>query len=204
MFGFSKEEVKVFKTLNCPKKIQDFLNKIPTNYEKDGETVLSPRMVLKQNKAHCMEGAMLAATALRFQGHPPLIVDLEAAKNDDDHVITVFKKYGHWGAISKTNHATLRYREPIYKTIRELVMSYFHEYFTNQDCKKTLRSYSRPINLSKFDKQGWMTAAEDPWYIPEYLSQIYHQTILNRSQIAFLRRAEDIERLAGSILEWPK
>ena len=204
MFDFNQKEIQIFKQLNCPKKIQDFLNNIPANYEKTGETVLSLRMVLKENKAHCMEGAMLAAAALRFHGYPPLIVDLTAAEKDDDHVITVFKRNGYWGAISKTNHATLRYREPVYKTIRELVLSYFHEYFTNHDGKKTLRSYSMPINLSRFDKRSWMTAAEDPWYIPEYLAEISHKKILNRSQIAFLRRADHIEKKAGSILEWPK
>ncbi len=202
MFSFTKEEITVLKKLNCPKKIQDFLNNIPTNYEKDGDTVLSPRMVLKQNRAHCIEGALLAAAALRFQDHPPLIVDLSAAKNDYDHVIAVFKRKGRWGAISKTNHAVLRYREPVYKTIRELVMSYFHEYFANDNCKKTLRSYSLPVDLSRFDKQGWMTAEKDPWYIPEYLVKIPHKQILTRSQIAFLRKADPIEKKAGSILEW--
>src|SRR3989338_7334538 len=126
MFGFTKEEIAIFKSLNTPKKIQDFLNSIPADFEPHGDTVLSPRMVLKENRAHCMEGAMFAAAALRFHGYPPFVVDLTAVKDDDDHVITVFKHNNHWGAISKTNHAVLRYREPVYKTIRELVMSYFH------------------------------------------------------------------------------
>jgi len=194
----------VFQRLNTPKKIQDFLNKIPTNFEPGRETVLSPRMVLRENRAHCMEGAMFAATALRFKGHKPLIVDLTSVKNDYDHVITVFKHKGHWGAISKTNHAVLRYREPVYKNIRELVMSYFHEYFTNHDGKKTLRSYSRPVDLSRFDKQGWMTAEQDIWYVPEYLLEVAHLPILSRSQIAFLRKADPIEVKAGSLLEWKK
>ena len=204
MFGFNKKEMAVFQRLNTPKKIQDFLNKIPTNFEPGRETVLSPRMVLRENRAHCMEGAMFAATALRFKGHKPLIVDLTSVKNDYDHVITVFKHKGHWGAISKTNHAVLRYREPVYKNIRELVMSYFHEYFTNHDGKKTLRSYSRPVDLSRFDKQGWMTAEQDIWYVPEYLLEVAHLPILSRSQIAFLRKADPIEVKAGSLLEWKK
>lgn len=204
MFGFAKEEIAVFKSLNTPKKIQDFLNKIPANFELDGDTVLSPRRVLKENRAHCMEGAMFAAAALRFHGHKPLVVDLTSVKDDHDHVITVFKQHGHWGAISKTNHAVLRYREPIYKTIRELVMSYFHEYFTNHDGKKTLRSYSMPIDLSRFDKQGWMTSEEDVWYVPEHLLEVPHLPILNKSQIALLRKADPIEVKAGSIVEWKK
>lgn len=202
MFGFTKEEKAIFKSLNTPKKIQNFLNKIPANFEPDGDTVFSPRMVLKENRAHCMEGAMFAAAALRFHGHKPLVLDLTTVKDDDDHVVAVFKHKGHWGAISKTNHAVLRYREPVYKTIRELVMSYFHEYFTNHDGKKTLRSYSLPVDLSKFDKQGWMTSEEDVWYVPEHLFEVPHQPILNRSQIAMLRKADKIEIEAGKITEW--
>ncbi|MDO8510917.1 MAG: hypothetical protein Q7S55_02015 [Nanoarchaeota archaeon] len=204
MFGFTEKEVKVFRSLNTPKKIQDFLNKIPANFELDGDTVLSPRRVLRENRAHCMEGAMFAAAALRFHGYKPLVLDLTTVKDDDDHVVAVFKHKGHWGAISKTNHAVLRYREPIYKSIRELVMSYFHEYFTNHDGRKTLRSYSLPVDLSSFDKQGWMTSEEDVWYIPEYLFEVPHTPILSRSQIAFLRRADPIEVTAGSIVEWKK
>ncbi|MBI4147456.1 hypothetical protein HY494_02275 [Candidatus Woesearchaeota archaeon] len=204
MFGFTENEVRVFKQLNTPKKIQDFLNKIPTNFEHDRETVLSPRMVLRENRAHCMEGAMFAAAALRFHRHKPLVVDLTSVKDDDDHVITVFKHKGHWGAISKTNHAVLRYREPIYRSIRELVMSFFHEYFTNGDGKKTLRSYSMPVDLSRFDSKGWMTAEEDVWYVPEYLFEVQHKPILSRSQIAFLRKADAIEIKAGKIVEWEK
>ena len=204
MFGFNEKEIKVFKQLNTPKKIQDFLNQIPANFEHGRETVLSPRMVLRENRAHCLEGAMLAAAALRFHGHKPLVVDLTSVKDDDDHVITVFKHKGHWGAISKTNHAVLRYREPIYKNIRELVMSYFHEYFTNNDGKKTLRSYSLPVDLSRFDKQGWMTSEEDVWYVPEYLFEVQHKPILSRSQIAFLRKADKIEVKAGKLVEWKK
>lgn len=204
MFHFSKKETAVFRTLNTPAKIQDFLNKIPANFEKNGETVYSPRCVLQERKAHCMEGAMFAAAALRFQGYKPLVVDLASTKNDDDHVIAVFKKNGHWGAISKTNHAVLRYREPVYKTIRELAMSYFHEYFVNDNRQKTLRSYSLPVDLSRFDKQGWMTATEDVWYIPEYLFTVPHQQILSRSQISLLRKADPIEVRAGKLVEWEK
>ena len=204
MFGFTEKEVKVFKSLNTPKKIQDFLNQIPANFEPDGDTALSPRRVLRENRAHCMEGAMFAAAALRFHGYKPLVLDLTTVKDDYDHVVAVFKHKGHWGAISKTNHAVLRYREPVYKTIRELVMSYFHEYFTNHNGKKTLRSYSMPIDLSRFDEQGWMTAEEDVWYVPEYLFEVSHKPILNKSQIAFLRKADQIEVKAGSITEWKK
>jgi hypothetical protein len=125
MFG------KIFKKLSTPQKIQDFLNSLKFNFEDDGETCMSPRQVLLKGKAHCMEDAMFAAAALEFHGHKPLILDLRATERpyDSDHVVAVFKKFGCFGAISKTNHAVLRYREPIYKSIRELALSYFHEYF---------------------------------------------------------------------------
>src|SRR5690606_1195261 len=118
------------------------------------------------------EGAMFAAAALRANGFPPLIVDMEATEDDLDHVVAVFNANGYWGAISKTNHGVLRYREPVYRSIRELVMSYFHEYFLQTTRKKTLRTFSRPVNLSRFDKRNWETSEEDVWFIPEYLLEI--------------------------------
>ncbi len=145
---------------------------------------------------------MLAALALRVHGERPLVLDLTAAAGDQDHVVALFRRYGCWGAISKTNHAVLRYREPVYKTVRELVLSYFHEYFLQSNGKKTLRSFSRPIDLSRFDKKGWMTSEEDVWFVPEYLADVHHTSLLSRAQIASFRPAETIEREAGAIVEW--
>jgi len=196
---FTKEEINLYKRLNSPKKIQDFLNSLKINFEEEGDTCMSPRMVLKKGKAHCIEAALLAAVALRFNGDKPLIVDLEANKKDFDHVVAVFKRNGHWGAISKTNHAVLRYREPVYKNIRELVVSFFHEYFLDNG-KKTLRRYSMPVDLSIFDDRGWMFAEKDVWYIPKYLTKIKHWDILNRKQILGLRRADKIEIEAGKLV----
>ena len=203
MTEFSQQELRVFKALRTPRAIQDFLDTIPMNFEEDIETYLSPRMVLRQWKAHCMEGAMLAAVALRRIGHPPLVLDLKSTDDDDDHVVAVFRQDGSWGAISKTNHAVLRYREPIYRDIRELVMSFFHEYSLD-DGRKTLRSYSLPVDLSRFDARGWMTAEQDVDYIPEYIDSVRHYPILKRPQIARLRSTDRIERKIGKILEWPK
>ncbi|OGF20158.1 hypothetical protein A3I35_00880 [Candidatus Falkowbacteria bacterium RIFCSPLOWO2_02_FULL_45_15] len=203
MFGIAKDKLKILKRLNSPKKIQDFLDKMPINFEEDGDTFLSPMAVLEKKTCHCVEGAALAALALRVNGWPPLLLDLAANDNDWDHVVAVFKQYGKWGAISKTNHAVLRFREPIYNSIRELAMSYFHEYFDDNG-KKNLRRYSAPVNLARFDQRGWMTAKEDIDYIPEYLADIKHFRILNRKQIANLRRADKIEIEAGKILEWRK
>jgi hypothetical protein len=198
-----KNELKILKKLNSPQKIQEFLNRMKMNFEEDGDTNLSPMMVLKKNICHCLEGAVLAALALRLNGYPPLLVDLKANKNDFDHVIAVFKKYGKWGAISKTNHAVLRYREPVYNSIRELVMSYFHEY-TDDLGRKSLRSFSNPVNLKKFDKLNWMTTEEELDYLPEYLDEVKHFQILDRKQIRNLRRADQVELDAGDVVEWKR
>ena len=203
MLGLNKDEIKILKALNTPKKIQNFLNKLPINFEEKGDTCFSPRLVLRNNKAHCMEGAVFAAACLRVNGGKPLIVDLLATKKDDDHVICVFKKNGLWGAIGKTNHAVLRYREPIYRNIRELVMSFFHEYFDNKG-RKNLRSFSAPFDLSRLDHLNWMASEEGIWFVHDYLDKAKHFPILNRRQIAGLRRADDVEIIAGKIIEWKR
>ncbi len=202
--AFTREERAVLRRLGTPAKIQDFLNAIPANREPEGDTCLSPRRVLRERRAHCIEGAMLAAAAFRFHGRPPLIVDMEASPADDDHVIAVFRQRGHWGAISKTNHPVLRYREPVYRTVRELVMSYFHEYTPVGGRRKTLRTYSRPVDLSRFDRIGWMTREGSVWEVPEYLCEIGHYPIVTRAQIAGLRRLDPIEVASSNIEEWPK
>jgi len=132
-----------------------------------------------------------------------LIVDLESSKDDFDHVIAVFQHKGHWGAISKTNHAVLRYRDPIYNSVRELVMSYFHEYFDEKG-RKTLRCYTEPVDLSRFDERGWMTAKENVWYIPEHLVEVPHLPLLTRSQIKLLKKPDLVEMKYGEIVEWKK
>ena len=198
----TKEEIKLFKELDTLSKIQNFLNSLEINFEEKGDTCMSPKQVLKSGKAHCIEGAILASMILRFHGYEPLILDLEANKHDFDHVIAVFKKNNHWGAIGKTNHAVLRYREPVYKNVRELVMSFFHEYFLNKNGKKTLRSYSRPVNLKKFDSKNWMTLEDNVWFIPEHLVEIKHYNILDKKQKKNLRPADEIEIKAGSLVDW--
>ena len=202
--GLSRSELAIFRRLDTPAKIQDFLNAIPINREPEGDTCLSPRRVLRERRAHCIEGAMLAAAILRHHGERPLIVDMEGAPWDEDHVIAVFRKYGCWGAVSKTNHYSLRYREPVYRSIRELIMSYFHEYTPIDSDKKSLRAYSGPVDLSRFDRRGWMTDEQDVWYVPEYLVKARHFPILGRGQLASLRRVDPIEARAAELLEWPK
>ncbi len=148
-----------------------------------------------------MEGALLAAAALEFHGLKPLVMDLRSIKpGDDDHVVAVFRQFGCWGAISKTNHAVLRYREPIYKTVRELALSYFHEYFLDSG-KKTLREYSRPFDLSYFDKLDWRTSQRDLFEIPKYLDKIEHFWIVSPAQTRALRKADPIEIKAGKLVK---
>lgn len=184
-----------------PAQIQDRVNALKINFERHGETCRSPRRVLMSGEAHCLEAALLAAWMLRARGERPLVVHLAAEDPDDDHAIAVFRKGNGWGAISKSNHAVLRYREPIYATIRELVMSYFHEYFLQRNRKKTLRSYTRPIDLSRFDYLNWETAEEDLWELSDALTAAPHIRILTLSQIRALRLADIIERKAGEIVQ---
>lgn len=203
MFSFTRKELKLIKKLNTPSKIQDFLNKLEINFEVDKETCMSPKMIMKKKVAHCMEGALLAAAILRFHGYKPLIIELHTTSKDDDHAVALFKHNGKWGAISKTNHSVLRYREPVYNSIRELAMSYFHEYFDDNG-RKNLRSYSMPVDLSIFDKYNWMTSEENLWYIDRHLSKMPHKRILTKSQIAKLRKADEVEIKSGKIVEWKK
>ena len=128
MLGLNYKELKILKKLNSPIKIQNFLDTLSINHEKNGETYKSPRRVLADKSAHCLEGAMLASLCLWIAGKQSLIMDLKSDCGDD-HTVALYKINGYWGAISKTNHATLRFRDPVYKTIRELALSYFHEYF---------------------------------------------------------------------------
>ncbi|MFH0873235.1 MAG: hypothetical protein V1846_00090 [Candidatus Komeilibacteria bacterium] len=204
MFGLVTDELRLLKKLNTPAKIQDYLDSLPVNFELKEETCYSPRMVMKLNTAHCMEGAMIAALALRVNGYPPLIMDLKSiAGEDDDHVVTLYKMYNRWGGITKTNHGVLRYREPIYRDIRELAASFFHEYFLDSG-RKTLRSYSIPLDLSRFDKKGWITAEEHIWYVPETLDRIKHIPLVPKKHLRYLRLADPIEIAVGKITEWNK
>ena len=194
-FGLTVREDKVFKQLSTPIKIQDFLDTLPINFEKRGETHRSPRMALRAKKAHCIEGALIAATALWYHGKKPLIMDLMAAQGDDDHVIALYQYHGYWGALSKSNHATIRYRDPVYKTLRELSLSYFHEWFPSSG-KKTLRSYSVPLNMSRFGSD-WITSEKDLWWLDRELNKLPHHAIAPTTNIRSLMRAHNMDRLAA-------
>ena len=187
---YDAQERKVLRRLTSPARIQRFLDDdIGYNQEPHGYTCYSPRQVLRHRVAHCMEGALLAAMALRRLGYPSLLVDLEAVR-DTDHVLAVYRLDGRWGAVAKSDYSGLRSREPVYATIRELVMSYF-EHFYNPAGEKTLRAYSRPVNLARFDRPTkWMTTVEEVWAIPEYLCEIPHTSILTMAMEKRLARMD--------------
>ena len=165
------------KNLNSPVRVQEFLDSIPYNTTK---RTLSPLLVARECMAHCMDGGLFAAAALRRLGYPPLIVDLSAV-NDDDHVIAVFREGRCWGAVAKSNTTVLRFREPVYKTLRELAMSYFDLYY-NLNSQKTLRSYSQVIDLSRFDDRDWETTEEDLEFIGDYTFRIRHYQLITATQ----------------------
>ncbi|HEY1205703.1 MAG: hypothetical protein ABSH46_17075 [Bryobacteraceae bacterium] len=196
--GFSALEWKALRRLKTPDRIQRFLDcDVAYNKEQRGPTIRSPRRVLRDRTAHCLEGALFGAAALRANGYPPLLLDLEAVR-DDDHVLAIFRQHGYWGAIAKSNYAGLRFREPVYRTLRELAMSYFEHYY-NLAAEKTLRAYSRPVNLGRFDRIGWMTTEEDLWAISDHLFGIPHRPLLSPAAPHRLSRVDDRLYRAGMV-----
>lgn len=199
----SPAERRVFGTLKTPKLIQDFLDRFPINFEVAGEEgIFSPREVLKKKKMQCMEGALLAATALAYHGHKPLVMDFQTLLVDEDHVVAIFKQNGLWGAISKTNHAILRWRDPIYKSPRELAASYFHEYYLWSG-KKSLKAYSGPVDLSKIKLERWVTNKDELGWLADWLDEQPHFPVVPAHAIKVRRKADKIELKALKITEWP-
>jgi hypothetical protein len=184
--GFSSKELRKLRSLKDPHGIQRFLDDMPYHLE---DTAWSPRLVLREQTSHCLEGAIFAAAALRANGFPPLILDLEA-ENDTDHVMAIYRVDGHWGAIAKSNYSGCRYREPVYRSLRELAMSYFNIYF-NLRRERTLRTFSRPVNLARFDAQQWMTTEKPIWFIVNYLFEIHHYKLLRPEMAKRLRRVDE-------------
>jgi len=168
-FGLPPEISRTLRALNTPARIQQFIDALPYQY---GNTAWSPQRALRECKGHCLEGALLAAAALRMNGRPPLLMDLEAV-HDDDHVVAIYRERGLWGGIAKSNFAGLRFRAPIYRTLRELALSYFEHYY-NLRGERTLRSYSRPVNLARLDSRHWMTSEENVWCVAECLIAARH------------------------------
>jgi hypothetical protein len=197
--GLTPAEFRVLERLDTPAKIQAFLNALPQNFEPDGDTCLSVRELLRQRRGHCIEGAMLAAAALWVHGEPPLVLDLEAVR-DYDHVVALFRRNGCWGAISKTNQFALRYRDPVYRSLRELALSYFHEY-ANGRGEKTLRRYSRAFDLRSVDPKLWVTNPKNCWEVAERLDELQHWPLVSARQARGLRTRDRVERRAHKVRE---
>lgn len=200
MYGLTPRELRTLRSLSTPAKVQKYLDALDYNLEPDGETVRSPRRVMRDHTAHCAEGALLAAAAFRVNGRPPLLVDLESVR-DDDHVLAVYRDDGLWGAVATSKFAGLRFRSPVYRTVRELVLSYFEDYY-NWAGERTLRAFSRPVSLARFDRVGWMTAEEDLWPVVEHLAAIRHIPLLPRGADRGLTRL-DRRSYASGVLGAP-
>lgn len=185
-YGLTLREAAFLRRLSPPWRIQRFLDDLA--YDAKGRSCRSPRRVLRERTVQCADGAFFAAAALRLQGHPPLIMDLEAL-HDDDHVVALFRRNGCWGAIGRSNFSGLRFREPLFRTVRELALSYFESYF-NLRREKTLRRYSVPVDLSRFDRRGWMSSEEDLWFIAEHLVGVRHYRILSPAMGRELSRVD--------------
>ncbi len=201
MYGLTRAETGVLRRLSTPEKVQRYLDDLTYNVEPDGDTVRSPRRVIRDRTAHCAEGAFLAAAAFRVNGRLPLLVDLEA-DNDDDHVLAVYRDRGLWGSVATSKFSGLRFRAPVYRTVRELVMSYFEDYF-NWDGDRSLRAYSRPLSLARFDRINWTTAEEDLWPVVEWLTVAHHTPLVG---LAVAKRLPRVDRRSfqSGVLGAPK
>ena len=192
--AFTPAELRKLRSLKTPYGIQKYIDDMPYHLE---DTGWSPRRVLKEETSHCFEGAMLGAAALRAIGYPPLIIDLEA-EQDTDHVVAVYRVNGCWGTIAKSNYTGCRYREPVYRSLRDLAMSYFDTYF-NLRRERTLRRFSVPVNMKRFDRLNWMTTDKDLWFVAEYLFDIKHYPLISKAQAHALHRLDDRSFRAGCL-----
>src|SRR6266481_6028052 len=192
--SFTKPELRKLRSLKTPYGIQRLLNDMPYHL---ADTAWSPRRVLRENTSHCHEGAIFAAAALRANGYPPLLLDLEA-EHDTDHVIAVYQVDGCWGAVAKSNYTGCRYREPVYRSLRELALSYFDTYF-NLRGERTLRTFSRPVHMRRFDSLHWMTTEQPVWFVAEYLLTISHYSLISRAQAKRLHRLDGRSFRAGCL-----
>src|SRR5690348_660530 len=199
----SEAERKIFRKLSSPRRIQDFIDTLAINMERETKTYMSPRRVLQTGQAHCVEGALLAAAALAFHGERPLLLDFQAAYDDEDHVVALFHVNRHWGAVSKTNHPGLRYRDPIHHSVRGLAASYFHEYYL-WDGRKSLRNYSRPFDVARYRPERWVTASAALDWLVHALDGSVHIPITPQGNMRMLRPASAFEIHASATIEWSR
>jgi hypothetical protein len=197
--GLTREEADIFRKLNTPEKIQDFLTSIPINFEPQGDTCYSARLALQMNRCHCIEAAFIAAGALLLHGEKALLLDFQA-HGDDDHVLALFKNGKHWGAISKSNSIWLRWRDPVYASPRELAMSYFHEYVN--ETHKTLRRISKPFDIGKYDPDYWLTSPENCWSMAQEIDASPHVDLISEAQARRLKLRDRFEIHANTIKEF--
>ena len=195
--GLPRRHAATLARLATPERAQDFVSALPTNFEPEGDTCFSVAETMRRRRAHCIEAAFVAACALWVHGHRPLLMDFQAA-GDDDHVVALFRRGRFWGAISKSNHVWLRWRDPVYRTPRELAMSYLHEYVTGP--RKTLRRASRPYDLSRHDPEEWVTNREHCFEVAGALDRSPHFVLLTAAQARRLRRRDALEREAGRLV----
>jgi len=200
--GLAAREFAQLERLSSPRRIQDLLNAIPANHEPQGETVHSVRGVLRHRVAHCIEGALVAACALWVHGEPPLVMHLDCAPHDNPHVVALFKRRRCWGALSKSNGAWLRYREPVYRTLRELAMSYFHEFFDKRG-HKTLRSYTGAFDLRRVDPALWVTSDDACWALHDRLALLRHYPLVDAAQARELSRRDAFEQHSARLVQYP-
>jgi hypothetical protein len=194
------DERRLLSRLNTPNKIQDYLDTLPINFELHGETYMSPRRVIALQTAHCFEGALLAAAAIAYHGGRPLLLDIQTS-DGEDHVIALYKRGRYWGAISKTNHSTLRYRDPLYASVRELALSYAHEYIDDAGVK-TMRAYSAPYDLSRLAPERWVTQGDELFFLVDSLDRSKHFDVVPNNNRTVLRRASMLERHILTLSEW--
>jgi hypothetical protein len=200
--GLTQGEFALLRRLSTPQKIQSFLTGICINHEIGGETILSVREVLAQRRAHCIEAALLGACALWVHGEPPLLMHLDCAPSDYPHVIALFRRSGRWGAISKSNGTPLRYRDPIYRSLRELAMSYFHEY-SDKRGRKTLRSHSAAFDMRRVDPVLWVTNKRNCLEANDRLASARHYPLLLPRDERLLARLDPFERRTARTVEYP-
>ena len=195
-------ESRVFARLDTPQKIQSFLDRMAPNFELKGDTVLSPRAMLQARLAHCAEAALFAAAVLMFHGKPVWLMDIQALPSDQDHIVTLFTQRGLWGAISKTNHAILRWRDPIYRNPRELAMSYAHEYCLPNG-KKSMLAFSKPFSLARYAPKRWVVADEDLHWLMDELDASPHVPLAPKAAMRKRQRSTRVELKSQDVTEWP-
>ena len=201
--ALGSREFTLLARLSTPQRIQKFINAIPANHEPGGETILSVREVLRQRRAHCIEGAFVAACALWVHGEPPLVMHMDCAPSDWPHVVALFRRGGAGGAISKTNGAVLRFRDPVYRSLRELAMSYFHEYSDKQG-RKTLRSHSAAFDMRRVDPEAWVTRAAACADVDDRLAALHHYPLITATQQRLLAPRDAFEREVAKVVEYPR